>query len=287
MQRLATILRPALCAAGQYSTVPVLAAKAQLQHSATILTPATTLTRKITSGRYFATKAKPHDEQPSYLVVSLVGKDRVGVIRDFAKYLASLGANVEESRMSRLGGEFAMIVLISLRGAEPTKFLENVQKAFPGFAIHSSLTQDIPHPSESSPSLIPMEIEVCYSIGSQQAHLTHGPWQVEGPDSSGIVFAVTEKLAENDITIDSVDTETTSAAFAGYPIFRMFLRAHMTEDKIVPLQKSLEEVEDRFGVDIMFYDADEDFVDFDEETKVEEPPAPSKPAAKDGKKKKQ
>ncbi|KAI8813282.1 hypothetical protein BJ742DRAFT_865780 [Cladochytrium replicatum] len=269
MQRLSAILGPALVrVAGRYSALPAFTANAHLQHSARFLTPAVTLTSKITAGRYFATKAKHHDEQPAYLVVSLVGKDRVGVIRDFAKYLASLGANVEESRMSRLGGEFAIIVLISLRGAEPTKFLESVQKAFPGFAIHSSMTQDVPHPSETSPSLVPMEIEV------------------EGPDSSGIVLAVTEKLAEHDITIDSVDTETTSAAFAGYPIFRMFLRAHMTEDKIVPLQKSLEEVEDRFGVDIMFYDADEDFVEFDDEAKVEEP-APAKPAAKDGKKKKQ
>ncbi|KAJ1565186.1 hypothetical protein HK405_012955 [Cladochytrium tenue] len=144
---------------------------------------------------------------PEFLVVSMIGKDRVGVVQDLAKYLASLGANVGESRMARLGGEFAVIVLIALKGGDPKTFLTKIQEVFPGF-------------------------------------------QVDGPDQTGIVYAVTEKLAKRGISIDSIETRTTPAAFAGYPMFYMKVECLLDEAAVAPLKADFEQVEDKFGVQV-------------------------------------
>ncbi|KAJ3129822.1 hypothetical protein HK098_008056 [Nowakowskiella sp. JEL0407] len=185
-------------------------------------------------------------EKPKHLVLSMVGKDRVGIVRDFAKFLAKDGGNVEESRMTKLGGEFAMILLVSLRSQTPEEFTEKLHKAFPGFNIHSSVTED-EAVAESDSSIKPYEI-----------------W-VDGPDSTGIVAAVTDALASKSIAIDSVETETVAAPFAGYTTFHMILKARLPEGKVQMIEKQLEEVGDKFGVDIEVVDEedaeDEDFED--------------------------
>ncbi len=50
----------------------------------------------------------------STVVFTLTGSDRVGIVEEVTGVLLGLGGNVETSRMARLGGEFAMLVLLSL-----------------------------------------------------------------------------------------------------------------------------------------------------------------------------
>ena len=50
----------------------------------------------------------------SDIVLTLTGTDRVGIVEEVTKVLLDLGANVETSRMARLGGEFAMLMLTSV-----------------------------------------------------------------------------------------------------------------------------------------------------------------------------
>ncbi|KAJ1552547.1 hypothetical protein HK096_011385 [Nowakowskiella sp. JEL0078] len=169
-------------------------------------------------------------EKPEKLVLSLVGKDRVGIVRDFSKFLTNNGGNVEESRMSRLGGEFAMIILVSLKNTNADQFTKVLQNSFPGFHIHSSITEEsvTERPFNSKP----------YDI-----------W-VEGPDTTGIVAAVTDTLANYDIAIEALETETVAAPFAGYTSFHMNLKVDISDDSIQKVKKSLEEVEAKFGLEI-------------------------------------
>ncbi len=51
-----------------------------------------------------------------YLVVTTVGPDRRGIVEKITEVIVSQQANIEESRMARLGGEFAVIMLLSLPG---------------------------------------------------------------------------------------------------------------------------------------------------------------------------
>jgi glycine cleavage system transcriptional repressor len=48
-----------------------------------------------------------------YLILSAIGSDRPGLIRDIAKAVADVGCNVADCRMTVLGSEFMMILLAS------------------------------------------------------------------------------------------------------------------------------------------------------------------------------
>ena len=48
-----------------------------------------------------------------YLVLSAIGSDRPGLIRDIAKAIADVGCSVADCRMTVLGSEFIMILLAS------------------------------------------------------------------------------------------------------------------------------------------------------------------------------
>src|SRR3954467_3313303 len=49
----------------------------------------------------------------SFLVLSALGPDRPGLVAEITEYLTERGANVEDSRMAVLGGEFGVLILVS------------------------------------------------------------------------------------------------------------------------------------------------------------------------------
>ncbi|HKO46218.1 MAG TPA: ACT domain-containing protein, partial [Polyangiaceae bacterium] len=49
----------------------------------------------------------------SYLVLTAVGPDRPGLVSEISSLVLAAGANLEDSRMAILGGEFALLVLVS------------------------------------------------------------------------------------------------------------------------------------------------------------------------------
>ena len=59
-----------------------------------------------------------------YLVLTAVGRDKVGTVEMLTDVVVNHSANIEESRMARLGGEFAVIMLLSL-AAEKVEPLVN------------------------------------------------------------------------------------------------------------------------------------------------------------------
>ena len=61
------------------------------------------------------------------IVFTLTGTDRVGIVDEVTQLLLDCGGNIETSRMARLGGEFAILVLVSL----PSEKLDPLEKAIP------------------------------------------------------------------------------------------------------------------------------------------------------------
>ena len=47
------------------------------------------------------------------IVLSAIGTDRTGVVQDITKVILACGGNIEESRMTTLGAEFAVLMLVS------------------------------------------------------------------------------------------------------------------------------------------------------------------------------
>ncbi len=64
------------------------------------------------------------------IVLTLTGSDRLGIVESVTKMLLEYDGNVEASRMARLGGEFAMLMLFSL----PEENLPRLEKGIQSLA---------------------------------------------------------------------------------------------------------------------------------------------------------
>jgi len=136
------------------------------------------------------------------LILTLSGPDRVGIVERVTGLLLARGGNVETSRMARLGGEFAILMLVSI----PADRIDGIDGAFAGLTAKGyKISTKLAERPQASP------------------HAGWGPFriEVEGADHEGIIHEVARYLSENGINIESMDSETTMAPVSGSPLFSM------------------------------------------------------------------
>jgi glycine cleavage system transcriptional repressor len=136
------------------------------------------------------------------IVLTLSGSDRTGIVEEVTGLLLGLGGNVESSRMARLGGEFAILTLVTLpaeRLAELDRALQHL--ADQGYKLTTTRTE--PSHAEKYRGWLPFRIEV------------------HGADHEGIVHDISLDLARRGINIESAETGTSSAPISGTPLFAM------------------------------------------------------------------
>jgi glycine cleavage system regulatory protein len=129
------------------------------------------------------------------LILTVVGPDRPGLVRALAHAVASHGGSWLESRMARLAGQFAGIVLVEA----PDALLTDLR------ALESEGLRIVVHPGEASPG------------ASSGERLTV---EVVGNDRPGIVRDVARVLAENGVNIDELITGVVSGSFSGETLFK-------------------------------------------------------------------
>jgi glycine cleavage system transcriptional repressor len=135
-------------------------------------------------------------------VLTLTGPDRIGIVEEMTRLLLDRGGNVETSRMARLGGEFAILMLVSLpegRSADLDKGLEGLTSQ--GYKLTAT-------PAEQT-----------YA----EAHTGWLPYQIEvnGADHEGIIHEVARYLSQRGISIESMESECIPAPTSGVPLFAM------------------------------------------------------------------
>ncbi len=136
------------------------------------------------------------------IVFTITGSDRPGVVDTVTEILLAHGGNVEASRMARLGGVFAMLLMVSLpidRSSDLPFINEKLVEH--GFQITSSLTERAY--GKRYPGWLPFQIEV------------------KGADHEGIIHQVAHYLSKCGINIESMDTRVVPAPMSGTPIFIM------------------------------------------------------------------
>lgn len=154
-----------------------------------------------------------------YAVLSTVGPDRKGMADDIANIAIEYKCNIEDSKMSVLGGEFAVIMLIS--GDE-----DSIRKLITGAkTLGERFDMKIYIKETSSPQKIQQGIP--YALESISM------------DTPGIVHVLTQYLRELSINIEDLETEKTAAPLSGTPMFHM--RAHI----IIPSSVNLSDFKDR------------------------------------------
>jgi glycine cleavage system transcriptional repressor len=136
-----------------------------------------------------------------HLVISALGKDRPGIVNQLSGVILESGCNIEDSRMAVLGGEFAVILLVSGPWNAVAK-LESQIKAIEtklDLAISTKPTEARPVKSDMLPYLV----------------------DVVAMDHPGIVHEVTEFFSLRGVNIEDLGTWTYAAAHTGTPMFSM------------------------------------------------------------------
>lgn len=167
------------------------------------------------------------------LVITVSGNDRLGLVEDVTKIVLSHHGNVDSSRMARLGGVFAMLMLVSVSEA-----------AFDGLqeGINELRNQDF----EVTVRQTERGFAAQKFIGWHSYQLN-----VNGADHEGIIHEVTHYLTEQGINIETADTSLRDAPFGGTALFTMTAKVvappNLTVDE---LQDELKAIGDQLNVDI-------------------------------------
>jgi glycine cleavage system regulatory protein len=131
------------------------------------------------------------------LILTVVGPDRPGLVRALSEAVAATGGSWLESRMARLAGQFAGIVLVEapesllddLRGLESQGLQVDVRSGAPGIAA-----------TAAEPRLM---------------------LEVVGNDRPGIVRDIAQIMAESAVNIEELTTSVTSGSFSGETLFKV------------------------------------------------------------------
>ncbi len=138
---------------------------------------------------------------PVALVVTVLGRDRPGIVRQLAERAQRHGANWADSRMSRMAGEFAGTVQLEVPPASVAALTESL------LGLETAGLKVVVAASDTGTST---------PTGYQRMTL-----ELVGDDRTGIVSQVTSMLAARGIGIDSLHTEVTRHGAASKPSFKV------------------------------------------------------------------
>ncbi len=164
------------------------------------------------------------------LVLTVLAPDRTGLVELLAQRIAAAGGNWEESRMARLAGQFAGILLVTCdaaRSDELAAAMRSLESA--GLQVTARVTQTDPAPVPG-PTI--------------QLALT-------GSDRAGIIRDVSRVLAERGVNVEELESEVSSAPMSGEPLFTARARLRVPPTlALADLRASLEKLAGELMVDL-------------------------------------
>ncbi|MBT5861415.1 MAG: glycine cleavage system protein R [Gammaproteobacteria bacterium] len=164
------------------------------------------------------------------IVISALGSDRTGIVQDLTKVILSCDGNIEESRMTTLGSDFAMLLLVSGNWATLNKLEQGLNK-------------------------LGKEKNLTLSIRPTDAKIMGGdrmPYAVDivSLDQQGIVFNLAHFFTSRDIEIADVATRRYAAAHTGSPMFAVQMAINLPATvHISELREEFLEICDRLNLD--------------------------------------
>jgi len=144
------------------------------------------------------------------LVLSAVGTDSPGLVDKISRHILDLQLNIEDSRMSILGGEFAIMLLVS--GDENS--LIKLENSIPDLeAEFSDLT-----------------FTKKYTKAKKQEPGLNYKVSVVALDHQGIVHNLTRFFSEKNINIEDLNTNSYAAPHTGTKMFAVDMKLNIPEN---------------------------------------------------------
>lgn len=165
----------------------------------------------------------------THLVLTVIGRDRPGLVSLLSEAITSEGGNWLDTRMANLAGQFAGILMISVPQAKTeqlTAALKRLERE--GLRLVIERAGDVPAPTGTVVTL-----------------------DLVGLDRPGIVRDLSRLLAAQQVSIVDLESERAPASFSGEPMFKARARLQLPEGLgVEKLRKSVENLANEMMVDI-------------------------------------
>lgn len=160
------------------------------------------------------------------LVITLVGRDRPGIVEGLAQTVVEHQGTWEESRMANLGGQFAGILRVRVEEQNLPALSEALQ-ALEDLQVSLAPAEDIE------------AVEKLYSLS------------LLGQDRPGIVHRISAELARAGASVDDMETELLEASMSGEKLFKARIALRLPQGiSADTLREQLETIADELIVDL-------------------------------------
>jgi len=167
------------------------------------------------------------------LVMTVIGPDRPGLVESVANVITEHGGNWLESRMSRLGGQFAGILRVEYPAEKQdtlTAALKRLEQQQLTVTIH--LDRERTEPLAQKLSAL----------------------EIVGHDRPGIVREISRVLAACNVNVEELSSERASAAMSGEMLFKATAKLNIPKTcNVATLRHDLEKIAEDLIVDITFH----------------------------------
>ena len=173
-----------------------------------------------------------------WFALSAIGRDRPGIVADLAELIYECDCNLEDSSMTILGSEFAVLLLLSSSNADAERRLATGCKRI---EWEKRLTVFF-RPLDGEP--------VPYAA---RAHAERYTLQAIGVDRAGIVAKIARCLADHDVNIAEMQSQSRPEPESGTPIYTVRMQLEVPrEADAAALGRRLQAVGETLQVDVTF-----------------------------------
>ncbi|MBF0281682.1 MAG: amino acid-binding protein [Zetaproteobacteria bacterium] len=172
-----------------------------------------------------------------YVLLTVSGRDRAGIVCDVADALLHVDANIEDSSMTALRGRFTMMMVVHLPEQKELTLFKAVMTELEqrtALTVRSEMIED------ADMVLLPEEPDCVITVS--------------GADQAGIVFSVTELLVKHNISVVDVSTRARSSNHGD--LYMMALEAVGLDDQEDALRGELRLLAQQLSVDIELHSLD-------------------------------
>ena len=170
--------------------------------------------------------------------VSAIGRDQPGIVAAITAGLLAVDGNVEDSRMTILGGHFAVMLLVSTGTGSDREAVETaLNGAREQLRLEALSVSEVGSAGEMHPA--PDHVITVY-----------------GSDHPGIVHSIAAELAAAGVNI--TDLQTRLAGAEGSPIYVMSAEIELGELAVDEIRQRLQAVGERTSVEVELHALDSD-----------------------------
>lgn len=164
------------------------------------------------------------------LVMTVIGRDRPGLVDAVASLVVEHGGNWLESRLSHLAGHFAGILRVEVPAAQEALLVSALQR------LESHGLTVVVHSAQPAPASAAQRLMVL---------------DIVGHDRPGIVRQISHALAVHEVNVEELNTECVSAPMTGEVLFKARAKLQIPAPcNLAELRQDLERIASDLIIDL-------------------------------------